>query len=91
MCTELGRRVALIANYDGFHVDESLSSAYFKMAGDLQAKHYTTATRYATSAFMRAKLGTELASRHTGAHVFETQAEATEFLQRQRDDGRAPD
>jgi propionate CoA-transferase len=91
MCTEVGHRVALIANYDGFHVDESLSSAYFMMVGDLQAKHYTTATRYATSAFMRTKLGAELASRHAGAHVFETQAEATEFLQRQRRNGSAPD
>lgn len=91
MCTGIGRRVALIANYDGFHVDDSLSSTYFMMVGDLQAKHYTTATRYATSAFMRAKLGAALASRHAGAHVFETQAEATEFLQRQRNKGSAPD
>ncbi len=89
MCTEVGRRVALIANYDGFHVDDALGGAYFMMVGDLQAKHYTTATRYATSAFMRAKLGAGLASRHAGAHVFETHAEATEFLRRQRDNGSA--
>jgi propionate CoA-transferase len=91
MCTEVGRRVALIANYDDFHVDESLSSAYFMMVGDLQAKHYTKATRYTTSAFMRAKLGAELASRHAGAHVFETQAEAAEFLRRLRDNGSPAD
>jgi propionate CoA-transferase len=80
MCTEAGRRVALIANYDGFHIDESLSDAYFMMVGDLQATHYTTATRYTTSAFMRAKLGAQLASRSARSHVFETQAEASEFL-----------
>ena len=82
LCTQAGRRVALIANYDGFQIDESLSSAYFMMVSELQEKYYTTATRYATSAFMRAKLGAELASRHAGAHVFETQAEATDFLRR---------
>jgi propionate CoA-transferase len=91
MCTEVGHRVALIANYDGFHVDESLSSAYFMMVGELQAKHYTKATRYTTSAFMRAKLDAELASRDAGAHVFETQAEATEFLRRLRRNGSAAD
>jgi propionate CoA-transferase len=91
LCTEVGRRVALIANYEGFHVDESLSSAYFMMVRDLQVKHYTKATHYTTSAFMRAKLGAELASRHAGAHVFETQAEAAAFLRRLRHNGGAAD
>ena len=80
LCTKVGRRVALIANYDGFRVDESLADDYFEMVAELQAKHYTTTTRYTTSAFMRMKLGEALFSRHAGAHVFETHAEASEFL-----------
>ena len=53
------------------------------MVGELQAKHYSTATRYTTSAFMRAKLGAALALRHSDAHVFENHAEAAEFLRLQ--------
>jgi propionate CoA-transferase len=87
LCSKLEKKVALVANYDGFRVDDSLSDAYFEMVGELQAAHYTTATRYTTSAFMRAKLGAELGSRH--AHVFETHAEATEFLRRRLDSVKA--
>jgi propionate CoA-transferase len=52
------------------------------MVAELQAKHYTTATRYTTSAFMRMKLGASLPSRHIAQHIFETHAEATGFLDR---------
>jgi propionate CoA-transferase len=82
LCVKVGRRVALIVNYDGFRLDESVSDAYFEMVADLQSKHYTTTTRYTTSAFMRMKLGAALFSRHAAAHVFETHAEAIEFLHR---------
>ena len=83
LCRKVGRKVSLIVNYDGFHLDESFSDAYFAMVGELQAKHYSTATRYTTSAFMRAKLGAALALRHSDAHVFENHAEAAEFLRHQ--------
>jgi propionate CoA-transferase len=69
LCSKVGRRVALIVNYDGFQFDESLADTYFEMVADLQAKHYTTTTRYTTSAFMRMKLGEALFSRHAAAHV----------------------
>jgi propionate CoA-transferase len=82
LCSKVGRKVALIVNYDGFRLDEAFSDAYFEMVADLQAKHYTTATRYTTSAFMRLKLGAALPSRHASAHIFETHAEAVDFLRR---------
>jgi propionate CoA-transferase len=82
LCDKVGRKLALIANYDGFELDETLSDAYFDMVAALQAKHYTTATRYTTSAFMRMKLGALLQSRNAAAHVFETHAEASDFLHR---------
>jgi propionate CoA-transferase len=72
----------LIVNYDGFSLDDALADAYFDMVAELQAKHYTTATRYTTSAFMRIKLGASLPSRHVAPHIFETHAEATGFLDR---------
>jgi propionate CoA-transferase len=82
LCLKAGRKVALVANYDGFWIDESLSDAYFEMVTQLHASHYSTATRYTTSAFMRMKLGAALPSRHASAHVFETRAEAIDFLRR---------
>ena len=60
LCSRIGRKVALVVNYDGFRLDETLSDAYFEMVGELQAKYYSTATRYTTSAFMRSKLGAAL-------------------------------
>ena len=47
-----------------------------------QRSGHTTANRYTTSAFMRMKLGASLPSRNAAAHVFETHAEAMEFLGR---------
>jgi propionate CoA-transferase len=84
LCDKVGHKVALIANYDGFRIDEAWADAYFDMVAELQEKHYTTATRYTTSAFMRMKIGSSLPSRAVAAHVFETHAEAAEFFARDR-------
>ena len=75
-CREIGRKVHLIANYDGFQIDPSVSDAYFSAIAYLQKRYYETASRYTTSAFMRLKLGASLASRDLAPHVFETKAEA---------------
>ena len=82
LCRSIGSKTALIVNYDGFRLDDTLSDAYFEMVSDLQSKYYSTAVRYTTSAFMRAKLGTELSARRSAAHVFETRSEATAFAAR---------
>jgi len=80
LCEKAGRKVALVANYDGFAIDEALSDSYFSTVEELHAQYYSTATRYTTSAFMRMKLGSSLSSRNGAAHLFETQSEAIEFL-----------
>jgi len=82
LCSKVGHKVALIVNYDGFQLDEALADGYFDMVAELQAKHYATATRYTTGAFMRMKLGASLSARQASAHIFETHAEAAEFLRR---------
>ncbi|MDM0109182.1 CoA-transferase [Variovorax sp. J22R24] len=82
LCSQIGHKVVLVVNYDGFRLDERLSDAYFEMVGRLQARYYSTATRYTTSAFMRAKLGAALPARNLAPHIFETRAEANEFLRR---------
>ena len=80
MCAGIGRKVALVANYNEFRIDEVLSDAYFAMVEGLHARHYSQATRYATSAFMRAKLGGALSTRQATAAVFESKAEAMTFF-----------
>ena len=79
LCRRIGRKVALVVNYDGFRLDESVSDAYFEMVSDLEAQYYSAAVRYTTSAFMRVKLGSELSARRSAAHVFETRSEALDF------------
>ncbi|MGX7709162.1 acyl CoA:acetate/3-ketoacid CoA transferase [Methylobacterium sp. Gmos1] len=75
-CRQIGRRVQLIANYDGFDLEPAVSDAYFSTIAYLEGRYYATASRYTTSAFMRLKLGTSLQSRDVAPHVFETRAEA---------------
>ena len=84
LCSRIGHKVAFIANYDGFVIDDAVSDAYFEMVRGLHALHYTTATRYTTSAFMRMKLGASLSLRSVAAHVFETQSEAVAYTDRLR-------
>jgi propionate CoA-transferase len=75
-CRAIGKRVALIVNYDGFTLDPAASDAYFSLVAYLESRYYSTVSRYTTSAFMRFKLGAELAERALAPHVFETLSEA---------------
>jgi propionate CoA-transferase len=75
-CRAIGRRIAVIVNYDSFTLDPPVSDAFFSMITYLQQRYYTTASRYTTSAFMRLKLGASLAERALAPHVFETLPEA---------------
>ena len=70
-CRAIGRKVALVVNYDGFHLDPVVSDAYFSMITYMQSRYYSSASRYTTSAFMRMKLGSGLAERNLKPHVFE--------------------
>ena len=76
---QIGRKVALVVNYDGFQLDPVVNDAYFSMITYMQSRYYSTASRYTTSAFMRMKLGSGLAERNLKPHVFETPAEAHAF------------
>jgi propionate CoA-transferase len=75
-CQEIGRKVHLIVNYDGFELDPVVSDTYFSTISYLQNRYYETASRYTTSAFMRLKLGASLSERNLAPHVFETREEA---------------
>jgi propionate CoA-transferase len=78
-CRAIGRKVALVVNYDGFTLDPAVSDAYFSMITYMESRYYSSAARYTTSAFMRLKLGAGLSERHLKPHVFETPAEAHAF------------
>jgi propionate CoA-transferase len=75
-CRSIGRKVHLVANYDGCQIDPMVADAYFSMITYMQNRYYETASRYTTSAFMRLKLGEALKDRDVAPHVFETRREA---------------
>ncbi len=75
-CRAIGRKMAVIINYDQFTLDPAVSDAFFSMITYLQQRYYSSASRYTTSAFMRLKLGASLAERALAPHVFETLDEA---------------
>jgi len=79
----IGRKVALVANYDQFVIDPSVTDTYTAMLRYLETHYYTTATRYSTSAFLRVKLGEALSRRQMKPHIFETRDEAQEYLAEQ--------
>jgi hypothetical protein len=37
-CRAIGRKVALVVNYDGFHLDPVVSDAYFSMITYMQSR-----------------------------------------------------
>jgi propionate CoA-transferase len=76
----IGRRVHLIANYDGFELDPTIADAYFTLVAYIQDHYYQSASRYTTSAFMRLKFQSALAERDLAPHVFETREEAQIML-----------
>ena len=45
-CKAIGRKVALVANYDGFTLDPTVADAYFSMITYMQNLYYSSASRY---------------------------------------------
>jgi propionate CoA-transferase len=77
----IGKKVALVVNYDGFVIDASVADTYAAMVRYMEMHYYTTASRYTTSAFLRMKLGEALSRRRVAAHIFETGEEAHAFVE----------
>ena len=80
-CQTIGKKVALVVNYDNFLIDAAVADTYAAMVRYMETHYYTTASRYTTSAFLRLKLGEALARRRVAAHIFETADEAHSFVQ----------
>ena len=47
----------MVINYDRFRINQNMCGAYAEMDRYFLAHYFTNITRYATSAFLRAKLG----------------------------------
>jgi len=89
-CRAAGKRVGVIINYDRFRINEDMYDAYAEMDRYFLANYFSQITRYATSAFMRAKLGEALTERGIAPHVFERREEAQTFLSGRSDGARRP-
>jgi propionate CoA-transferase len=79
-CQEIGRKVDVIVNYDGFEVSEPALDAYAQVVEHMVTHYYGKITRYTTSAFLRDKLGAAIQDRGLAPHIFETRAEAETAL-----------
>ena len=80
LCQQVGRKVALVVNYDNFEIDAAVADTYAAMIRYMETHYYTTASRYTTSAFLRLKLGEALSRRRVAPHIFETADEAHKFV-----------
>jgi propionate CoA-transferase len=77
LCEPLGHKVYAVVNYDGFELDSDLDDAYLDAVQDIDDAYFHGVTRFTTSAFMRAKLGSTLESRGVAPHIYESESEAT--------------
>ena len=77
-CEEIGRRVAVVVNYDAFRLEPEVAGAYADMVRGLEDRLYTRVSRHMTSAFIRVKLGQTL-TRAVRPHIFESRTEAQAF------------
>jgi propionate CoA-transferase len=78
-CREIGKRVAVVVNYDAFKLDQRIADDYADMVRHMEENYYTRVSRYTTSAFLRMKLG-RILTRQVAPHMFESREEAQAFL-----------
>jgi propionate CoA-transferase len=65
----LGRRVHSIVNYERFSCDDEAQEAYFDAVQYVERTYYLSVKRYTSGAFLRHKLGSELAKREVTSEV----------------------
>jgi propionate CoA-transferase len=79
-CKAIGKRVGVFINYDQFRISEDTYDDYAEMDRYMLEHYYTKITRFATSAFMRMKLGEAFTRRNIAPHVYEKKEDAQAFL-----------
>jgi propionate CoA-transferase len=78
-CNEIGKRVAVVVNYDAFKLDDTVANSYAEMVRHMEEHHYTKVSRYTTSAFLRVKLSRVL-THAVAPHMYETREKAQAVL-----------
>ncbi|MGE5336526.1 MAG: acyl CoA:acetate/3-ketoacid CoA transferase [Gemmatimonadota bacterium] len=76
----IGHRVYAIVNYDNFELSPAIEDAYAAMVKSLEERYYDGVSRYTTSGFLRAKLGTALKRRGVAPHVYESPQDALKHV-----------
>ena len=79
-CEPLGHKVDVVVNYDNCRIEARVADTHAAMIRYLDLHYYRSASRYSTSAFLRAKLGEALSRRSVAPHIFETVDDAHAFL-----------
>jgi propionate CoA-transferase len=79
-CKEIGHRVNVVVNYDGFEILEPALEAYAKVVEYMTTHYYDRTTRYSTGAFLLNKLGPAIYARGLATHIYETREEAEAAL-----------
>jgi propionate CoA-transferase len=72
----IGHRVYGIVNYDNFELAAEVEEDYASMVKGLVERYYDGVSRYTTSGFLRAKLGSALKRRGVAPHVYESPQQA---------------
>jgi len=65
----LGKRVHSIVNYERFTCDDDVFDEYVDLVKYVEQTYYLSVRRYTSGAFLRHKLGTELAKREVSSEV----------------------
>jgi len=76
----VGHRVDAIVNYDRFCIPPELIDSYIDMVSGIMERHYRHVTRYASSSFLRLKLGEALSNHRVPPHIYANADEARHHL-----------
>ena len=74
MLAPLGRRVHSVVNYERFTCDDDVFDEYIELVKRVEQTYYLSVKRYTSGAFLRHKLGTELAKRKVSSEVLDPKA-----------------
>jgi len=70
----LGKRVHSIVNYERFVCDDDVFDEYIELVKRVEQTYYLSVKRYTSGAFLRHKLGSELAKRKISSEVLDPKA-----------------
>ena len=69
LLSPLGKRVHSVVNYERFACDDDVFDEYVELVKRVEQTYYLSVKRYTSGAFLRHKLGTELAKRQISSEI----------------------